>query len=116
MFLAILYIFPFLVCCAKKNMATLNQKAEEDFNEQPFPSLPASLWRTFARTSNTKTIGQRTLQSHTPFTPLTRDQGDQVGRIFAYWAIVYFGQFLENHRSSPNSWLICFHGIKYVSF
>jgi hypothetical protein len=22
-----------------------------------------------------------------------REQGDQIGRIFAYWAIVYFGQF-----------------------
>jgi hypothetical protein len=21
------------------------------------------------------------------------DQGDQIGRIFAHWAIVYFGQF-----------------------
>jgi hypothetical protein len=24
---------------------------------------------------------------------LTFDQGDQIGRIFAYWAVVYFGQF-----------------------
>jgi hypothetical protein len=23
-------------------------------------------------------------------------QGDQIGRIFAYWAIVYLGQFFEN--------------------
>jgi hypothetical protein len=23
-------------------------------------------------------------------------QGDQIGRIFAYWAVIYFGQFLEN--------------------
>jgi hypothetical protein len=29
-------------------------------------------------------------------------QGDQIGRIFAYWAIVYFGQFILNYRSRPN--------------
>jgi hypothetical protein len=29
-----------------------------------------------------------------------RQQGDQIGRIFAYRANVYFGQFFENHRSS----------------
>jgi hypothetical protein len=29
-----------------------------------------------------------------------RQQGDQIGRVFAPWAIVYFGEFLENHRSS----------------
>jgi hypothetical protein len=28
-------------------------------------------------------------------------QGDQIGRIFAYWAIVYFGQFFENKRTIP---------------
>jgi hypothetical protein len=26
-------------------------------------------------------------------------QGDQIGRIFAYWAIVSFGQFIENYRN-----------------
>jgi hypothetical protein len=29
-------------------------------------------------------------------------QGDQIGRIFAHWAIVVFGQFLVNYRSSPH--------------
>jgi hypothetical protein len=28
------------------------------------------------------------------------NQGDQIGRIFAYWVIVYFWQFFENFRSS----------------
>jgi hypothetical protein len=28
-------------------------------------------------------------------------QCDQIGRIFAQWVIAYFGQFSENHRSSP---------------
>jgi hypothetical protein len=31
---------------------------------------------------------------------LGRYQGDQVGRIFDNWAIVFFGQLLENFRSS----------------
>jgi hypothetical protein len=25
-----------------------------------------------------------------------------IGRIFAHWTIVYYGQFFENYRSSPN--------------
>jgi hypothetical protein len=29
------------------------------------------------------------------------NQSDQIGRIFANWAIVYFGQFVEKRRSSP---------------
>jgi hypothetical protein len=30
------------------------------------------------------------------------EQGDQIGRIFAHWAIVYFGQCFENYSSSAN--------------
>jgi hypothetical protein len=26
-------------------------------------------------------------------------QSDQIGRIFVFWAIVYFGQFFSNYRS-----------------
>jgi hypothetical protein len=29
-------------------------------------------------------------------------QGDQIGRIFAQWPIVYFEQCFENYKSSPN--------------
>jgi hypothetical protein len=29
------------------------------------------------------------------------NQGDQIGRIFAQWVIVFFGQFYKNYRSSP---------------
>jgi hypothetical protein len=32
------------------------------------------------------------------------EQGDQNGRIFAYWASVYIGQFLENYLISPRFW------------
>jgi hypothetical protein len=28
-------------------------------------------------------------------------QGDQIGRISTQWVIVYFGQLLENYRSTP---------------
>jgi hypothetical protein len=28
-------------------------------------------------------------------------QGDQIGRIFDHWVIVYFGQLFENYHSSP---------------
>jgi hypothetical protein len=37
-------------------------------------------------------------------------QDDQIGRIFAHWAIAYFGQFFENYRSNPNFWDTIFHG------
>jgi hypothetical protein len=30
----------------------------------------------------------------------TPSQGDQIGRIFAFWAIVYSGQVFENNKSS----------------
>jgi hypothetical protein len=29
-------------------------------------------------------------------------QGDQIGRIFTQWVIVYFGQFLVNYKNSPD--------------
>jgi hypothetical protein len=41
-------------------------------------------------------------------------QGDQIGRIFAYWAIVYFGKFDEIYRNSPNFWANFFHDTSYV--
>jgi hypothetical protein len=30
------------------------------------------------------------------------NQGEQIGRIFAHWAVVYFGQFLKSCRNSSN--------------
>jgi hypothetical protein len=36
--------------------------------------------------------------------------GDQIGRLFAQWLIVSFGQFLENKTSSPNFGAILFNG------
>jgi hypothetical protein len=36
------------------------------------------------------------------FEGLAQNQGDQIGRIFAYWAIVYLGQIFESYISSPN--------------
>jgi hypothetical protein len=42
-------------------------------------------------------------------------QGDQIGRIFAYWVIDCFGQFFENYRSSPKFLATIFHGKNKVS-
>jgi hypothetical protein len=41
-------------------------------------------------------------------------QGDQIGRIFAFWAIVFFGQNLENYRNSANFWATFFHDTIYI--
>jgi hypothetical protein len=41
---------------------------------------------------------------------LSQEQGDQIGRIFAYWAMVNFGHFFENYRSSINILGTLFHG------
>jgi hypothetical protein len=41
-------------------------------------------------------------------------KGDQIGRIYAQWAIVYFGQCFENYWSGANFWATLFHGTSYV--
>jgi hypothetical protein len=41
---------------------------------------------------------------------LIGNQGDQIWRIFAYWAILFFGQFYENYTRSSN----LFHGRSYT--
>jgi hypothetical protein len=41
------------------------------------------------------------------------NQGDQIGRIFAHWAIVFFGQIFENCRSSANSLAMYFLQVMY---
>jgi hypothetical protein len=45
-----------------------------------------------------------------------REQGDQIGRIFAQWVIVYFGQFYKDYRSNPNFWATLSLLIYYVIF
>jgi hypothetical protein len=43
-------------------------------------------------------------------------QGDQIGQNFAYWAIIFFGQFFENFKSSPKIHYFSYYvGKKYVS-
>jgi hypothetical protein len=44
-----------------------------------------------------------------PHVPPGNFPGDQIVRIFAYWAILLFGQFLNCIRSI-NSWAAFFHG------
>jgi hypothetical protein len=41
-------------------------------------------------------------------------QGDQIGRIFAHLAFVFFGQFFEKYRNSANSLATFFHETSYV--
>jgi hypothetical protein len=59
---------------------------------------------------------KKVLSSSTTFwlKPLLPWQGDQIGRICAYWAYVYYGQFFDNYRSSANFWAF-FHGTNYTS-
>jgi hypothetical protein len=38
------------------------------------------------------------------------NQGEQIGRIFAYWVLAYFGQFRENYGNSPNLCATLFYG------
>jgi hypothetical protein len=45
---------------------------------------------------------------------LTWLQGDQIGPIFDYWVIVYYGQFYENYRNSPHLWAKFFHHKSYA--
>jgi hypothetical protein len=42
------------------------------------------------------------------------EQGDQIGRIFAQWTIVYFGQFFDNYKSGQHFYASFFLSIDYV--
>jgi hypothetical protein len=42
-------------------------------------------------------------------------QGDQIGRIFVQWAIVFFVQFYENPKSSQHFCQLFLFGNSYVS-
>jgi hypothetical protein len=41
-------------------------------------------------------------------------QGDQIGRIFAYWVIDYCGQCFENYRNNAEFWAPLFHGTSCI--
>jgi hypothetical protein len=41
-------------------------------------------------------------------------QGDQIGRIFAYLAVVYVARFFFNYKISAKFWPASFHGASYV--
>jgi hypothetical protein len=44
-------------------------------------------------------------------------QDDQIGRIFFYWAFVFFGQFFANCKSSPKFWATFFPQFRfYLNF
>jgi hypothetical protein len=42
------------------------------------------------------------------------EQSDQIGRIFAYCAIIFFGQISKITDVSPNFWATIFSGKNYV--
>jgi hypothetical protein len=46
----------------------------------------------------------------------TCKQGDQVGRIFAYWVVVFLVKCFENYRCSTNFWATFFHGSSSVLY
>jgi hypothetical protein len=46
----------------------------------------------------------------------TGNQGDQIGRIFAYCVTVCFGQFFENKRNSRHFWNTFFTVKMYSNF
>jgi hypothetical protein len=52
----------------------------------PRNNVIAARWRSQRRS--------RTILHRRPTSNLRTKQGDQIGRIFAYWAIVFFGQFI----------------------
>jgi hypothetical protein len=39
-----------------------------------------------------------------------RNQGDQIGRIFAHWVVVNDGNFFEYFNGSPKAWATFFNG------
>jgi hypothetical protein len=50
-----------------------------------------------------------------PSRELTPNQGDQIGRIFAYWTIVYFGQLLKMTEVSLFLGLLLNSGKRHVA-
>jgi hypothetical protein len=47
---------------------------------------------------------------------LDSKQGDQIGRIFACWAIIFLVQFFKNYRSNPNFWAAILSGKKCINY
>jgi hypothetical protein len=45
---------------------------------------------------------------------VVEDQGDQIERNFAQWAIVYSGKFIENPRSGPHFCAALFQSMDYL--
>jgi hypothetical protein len=39
---------------------------------------------------------------------MAKVQGDQIGQIFTYWAIIFLGRFIEKYRSGANYWATFF--------
>jgi hypothetical protein len=87
-------VFPVLVSCTKKNLATLVETFSRFSSRPPTPQQ-----QTFDDINRIK---------ESRLSEQTWRQGDRIGRYFAHWAIVYSGQFFSityeehsfGHRSS----------------
>jgi hypothetical protein len=73
-------------------------------------------WATFwAIFSQTHLVALQAASSSDDIYDWYAHQGDQlIGRIFAYWAIIYSGHLFEIYSSSPNFFANLFHGYSYA--
>jgi hypothetical protein len=83
--------FPDLVCCAKKNLATLLRKPVNLIKVSLQLAWPMSE-RMLAALNRRSCSSPFRLDHDLPFGH-ERRQGDRIGRIFAHWAFVFSGQF-----------------------
>jgi hypothetical protein len=51
---------------------------------------------------------QRQQMDHRHNQGLGREQGDQIGRIFAHWVILYYGQFFQLQKAAHIFGLLLF--------
>jgi hypothetical protein len=82
--------------------------------KKKFQNLILAGWLDSCRlcwTIHTRAIGKRVRSS----SRVGSQQSDKIGRIFAYWAIVFFGQFSENYISSPHFLDTFLRGYCYAS-
>jgi hypothetical protein len=103
-------IFPVLVFCTEKNLATL---VCQPLNFPPFYAVEFFCFCLLAYkfvisvgfTTPLGISGQHFLFIFSAFAAsllfcVAPTQGDQIGPCFAHWAVVYFWPLFKNHRSS----------------
>jgi hypothetical protein len=93
------YIFPVLVCFTKTNLATLMGIAMENADASLSANKSTSFSYSFHFLSRLAVRGEFSWR-----------QGDQIGRIFAFWAILHFWAVFLEYRSNTNFGQLFFHG------